>query len=114
MGLLRNSVAVSGSTAVVGAVYHKALGINEPGRGAAFVFTQSGTTWIQQAELTASDGFSYDLFGDSVGLSGATALVGAPRHTVNLNVNEGAVYVFTTSGGTWSQQAELTADQNGI
>ncbi|MFZ0478140.1 MAG: choice-of-anchor D domain-containing protein [Terriglobales bacterium] len=46
--------------------------------------------------------------------------MGAPAHTVNSNTNQGAAYVFAGSGGTWSQQAELTAsdgaasDQFGI
>jgi nucleoside-specific outer membrane channel protein Tsx len=104
-----NSVGVSGSTLVVGAVYHKASGVNEPGLGAAYVFVENGGTWSQQAELTPSDGFDNDQFGISVGVSGSTAVVGAPRHTVGMNVNQGVAYVFAGSGGTWSQQAELTA-----
>ncbi len=65
---------------------------------------------VQQAELTASDGAASDHFGYSVALSGngTTALVGAPYHTVNGDSNQGAAYVFTFSGGIWSQQ-ELTA-----
>ncbi|MGO8797337.1 MAG: choice-of-anchor D domain-containing protein [Candidatus Sulfotelmatobacter sp.] len=106
------SVGVSGSTAVVGAVYHKASGLNEPGPGAAYVFAEDGGTWSQQAELTASDGFSYDLFGISVAVSGSTGVVGAPRHTVGMNVNQGAAYAFAASGGTWMQQAELTESED--
>jgi hypothetical protein len=93
------SVALSGSTAVVGAIGNNSLA------GAAYVFTGSGGTWSQQAELTASDGAASDFFGASVALSGSTAVVGAPGN----NASTGAAYVFTGSGGTWSQQAELTA-----
>ena len=53
------------------------------------------------------DGAPDDDFGGSVSLSGNTALVGAPYHTVGSNTYQGAAYVFTESGGTWSQQAEL-------
>ena len=70
------SVAISGGTALVGAYNHE-VGSNT-WQGAAYVFTDSGSTWSQQAELTATDGAAYDLFGCSVSLSGATALVGAP------------------------------------
>jgi hypothetical protein len=92
------SVAISGSTAVVGA--------DTPnGTGAAYVFVRSGTTWSQQAELTASDGTSNDEFGRSVAISGDTAMVGAHAK----NSATGAAYVFVRSGTTWSQQAELTA-----
>jgi hypothetical protein len=90
-------VALSGTTAVVGA-----LGNN--GRGAAYVFTGSGSTWTQQAKLTASDGAPFDDFGISVALSGTTAVVGALG-----NNGRGAAYVFTGSGSTWTQQAKLTA-----
>jgi hypothetical protein len=85
------SVAVSGSTAVVGA------------NGVAYVFVQNGTAWSQQAELTPSDGAVG--FGNSVAVSGGTAVVGSSSDPSK----EGAAYVFQESGGTWSQQAELTA-----
>jgi hypothetical protein len=101
------SVAVDGSTAVVGA-YRKTVGSNVE-QGTVYVFVQSGDTWSQQAELIASDGTMYDQFGNSIALNGSTAVVGADFHRVGSNIAQGAVYVFVESGGTWSQQAELTA-----
>ncbi len=93
------SVAISGSTAVVGA----------PGRsgstGATYAYVRSGTVWSQQAELIAADGADFDEFGVSVGISGSTAVMGARVK----NSNAGAAYVFVRSGTVWSQQAELTA-----
>jgi hypothetical protein len=74
---------------------------------------QSGTTWSQQAELTASDGAEGDNFGISVAVDGSTALVGALNHTVGSNGAQGAAYLFVQSGTTWSQQAELTASDGG-
>src|SRR5262249_55018687 len=52
-----------------------------------------------------------DYFGWSVALasSGGTALIGAYGKTVSSNSGEGAAYVFTGGGATWTQQAELTA-----
>jgi uncharacterized repeat protein (TIGR03803 family) len=93
------SVAISGSTAVVGAEGKNFLA------GVAYVFVSSGTTWTQQAELTASDTVTGELFGVSVAISDSTAVVGA----IGYNVSFGAVYVFVRSGTTWTQQAELTA-----
>ena len=69
---------------------------------------QSGATWTQQAELTASDGAADDYFGYSVAVSGGTAVVGAFGHNVGSNP-AGAAYVFVQSGTTWTQQAELTS-----
>ena len=102
-----SSVAVDGSTAVVGAVGHM-VGLNVD-QGAAYVFVQGGTAWKQQAELTAADGAAGDYLGSSVAVSGSTAIAGSWQHTVGSNVEQGAAYVFAPSGGTWSQQAELTA-----
>ena len=97
------SVAVSGNTAVIGAI-----GRNSS-HGAAYVFVRSGGAWTQQEELTASDGATLDEFGYSVAVSGNTAVIGAPGRTVG-GVGQGAAYVFVRgSSGTWSQEAELTA-----
>ena len=64
---------------------------------------------VQQTELTASDGAASDEFGYSVAISGDTALVGALHDTVGSNANQGSAYVFVRSGGSWTQQARLTA-----
>ena len=62
-------------------------------------------TWIQQAELAASDGLAGDQFGWSASVSGDTAVFGA----VSRNSAQGTAYVLLRSDGTWSQQQELTA-----
>jgi nucleoside-specific outer membrane channel protein Tsx len=90
------SVAISNSTAVVGAW------AKDSSTGAAYVFVRSETgTWSEQAKLTASDGVESGFFGQSVAVSGSTAVVGA--------FGRDAAYVFVRSGTIWSQQAELTA-----
>ncbi len=99
------SVAVSGDTAIIGSRYDDDLGGNS---GSAYVFTRSGTTWNQQAKLTASDGAALDCFGSSVALAGDTAVIGAPGPG-ELMTGSGSAYVFTRSGSTWSEQATLTA-----
>ncbi len=98
------SVAANGNTALVGSLF--ATGSQQ---GATYVFTKSGDTWSQTAELTADDGVANDFFGNAVALDGSTALVGAPSATVGGNTSQGAAYVFTNSGGTWTQDAKLTA-----
>ena len=93
------AVSASGKTAVIGV---------NTAQGAAYVFAQSGSAWTQQQELAPSDGAIGTYFGQSVAVSGTTALIGAPGRDTN-NPNEGAVYVFVQSGGTWTQRQELTA-----
>ena len=100
------SVALSGDTAVIGAARDDDKGNDS---GSAYVFTRSGTSWSQQAKLTAADGAAGDVFSISVALSGDTAVIGADLDDEKGD-NSGAAYVFTRSGSTWSQQAKLTAD----
>ena len=90
------SVGVSGTTAIIGAPGMEWLGIPEQSQGKAYVFVQSGNTWTQQQELTASDGVSGDEFGSSVAMSGTTAVVGAPEHQIGTNSAQGAAYVLAT------------------
>jgi hypothetical protein len=108
---LGGSVALKGTTAVVGAALHT-VGTHTQ-EGAAYVFVQSGTTWSQQAELTSSDGESFDNFGVSVAVVNGAALVGASLHQVGSNAEQGAAYLFKQSGATWSQEAELTSSDGG-
>jgi hypothetical protein len=98
------SVALSGETALVGAIRANAE------RGAAYVFTRSGETWEQQARLIADDGAGQDNFGTSVALSEDSALIGARFADVAGRAEQSAAYVFTNSDGTWEQQAKLTPD----
>ena len=102
------SVAISGDYAIVGAS-GKTIGSNS-GQGAAYVFVRNGSNWIQQAQLTANDGAAGDSFGTSVAISGDYVLIGASGDNVASYANLGAAYVFVQSGGIWTQQAKLAAD----
>ena len=66
---------MSGDTAVVGA--QPANDDNGSNSGSAYVFVRTGSTWTEEAKLTASDGAAEDFFGYSVSVSGDTAVVGA-------------------------------------
>jgi hypothetical protein len=101
------SVSISGDTAIVGALFDD-VGANG-NQGSAYVFTRTGTTWNQQAQLTATGGAANDNFGVSVGISGDTAIVGAYLGDAGTNADQGSAYIFTRTGATWTQQAQLTA-----
>ncbi|MGO8748092.1 MAG: IPT/TIG domain-containing protein [Thermoguttaceae bacterium] len=107
-----NALSVSGSTLVIGAP-DAAVGGNSD-QGAAYVFTESGSTWTQATKLTASDGAAGNYFGDSVSVSGNTVVVGASGATIGANSYQGAAYVFTESGSAWSQAAKLTASDGAV
>lgn len=92
------AVALDGNTLVVGA--------NE--EGAAYVFTRSGTEWVQTARLSSDDAGSTSYpFGGSVAISGDTIIVGSAFTTTAAGSTAGAAYVFTRSGTTWSQTNKL-------
>jgi hypothetical protein len=99
------AVAISGDTAVVGAIGDDDNGAES---GSAYVFVRSGTSWPQQAKLMPTDGAADDHFGGTVAISGDTAVVGAPFDDDNAS-QSGSAYVFVRSGTSWSQQAKLTA-----
>jgi hypothetical protein len=90
------SVAVSGTTAVVGT-----SGSSYAGR--AYVFTRTASGWKQAAELKGSGNVTKDGFGTSVAVSGTTAVVSAEGHANGA----GAAYVFTGTATGWDQAAEL-------
>ena len=127
------SVAISGNTVVVGAIFEdsNATGINGNQSnnllvesGAAYVFVRNGNTWTQQAYLKASNTGASDEFGYSVAISGDTVVVGTvfeDSNATGVNGNQGdnsagasgAAYVFVRNGTTWSQQAYLKANNTG-
>ena len=99
---LVESVVIEGDTIVAGARLEDTGGSQS---GAVYVFTRSGTSWSQQAKVVASDAAAGDRFGQYVAIDGDTVVVGADGE----NSYAGAVYVFTRSGTSWSQQAKLVA-----
>ena len=84
------SVTVSGDTVVVGAYADDDNGSRS---GSAYVFRYSGTAWVEEAKLTASDGAADDFFGFPVAVSGDTVVVGAGGDDDN-GIDSGAAYVY--------------------
>jgi hypothetical protein len=126
-------VALSGDglTLAVGAVGEdsNATGINGDESnngavtsGAVYVYVKSGGVWAQQAYIKASNAEAIDFFGRSLALdfTGDTLAVGASAEDSNATGiggsqadnsadNTGAVYVFSRSGTTWTQQEYIKA-----
>ena len=98
------SVAVSVDTIVVGA--KTATGRDKS--GSAYVFTRNGSTWTQQAKVTAASPAANDQFGCSVSVADNTVLVGSYGDGTG-GSQSGSAYVFTRSGSTWTQLAKLIA-----
>ncbi len=104
------SVAIYGDDVVIGA-----YGVNYPSddEGAAYVFHRSGSVWTQQQKLTAGDPEANDYFGYSVSISGDYIAIGAYGDD-DMGSGSGSAYIFYRSGGTWTQQAKVTASDGDL
>ncbi len=102
------SVAISGSTVVIGARDDDDLG------------TQSGSAHIYQVDasqdppekLVAPDPGDFDHLGGAVGISSDTVIVGAWGDDGTFS-DSGSAYVFVKTGGAWQEQQKLTASDPG-
>jgi len=105
------SVAVSGDTGVIGALYANSGGTD---RGQAYVFSrnQGGANfWGLVMTLIASDKADYDYFGWSVAISGDTVVVGG-LWADSGGSYRGQAYVFSRNQGGpsfWGQVKILSA-----
>ena len=102
------SVAVDGSTVVVGAyLYNRADGV-VPDSGSTYVFARDSDTgvWSQTRNLAAPNSNQDDRFGYSVAVDAGTLLAGAPQD----DENPGFAYAIDISDAEWADfvPAELT------
>ncbi|RME91385.1 MAG: hypothetical protein D6767_05295 [Candidatus Hydrogenedentota bacterium] len=118
------SLAVSGSTVVVGAPYEDSnqtaitntdggSGGTDPSttedRGAVYVFKRDASgNWIQDAYLKASNSGTNDQFGYSVAVSGSTIVVGAPYEDSNQTA------ITNTDGGSGGTDPSTTEDRGAV
>jgi hypothetical protein len=103
------SVAISadGNTVLIGGPW------DSSGAGAAWVFTRTAGVWTQQgSKLVGTGNAGKARQGSSVALSadGNTALVGGPLDATSV----GAAWVFTKSGGVWTQQGGKLVGSDGV
>jgi len=95
------AVAIDGDRALIAA---------EPPDGlphAVFVFTRSGTTWSEEAQLVSP--YPWGWQGVAISISGDTALVGSSQSSPGGVTFAGSAFVYVEGDGTWPLQAELVA-----
>ena len=106
------AVAISpdAMTVVIGAPHAPGPG-GQSQAGRAYVFGRDGTSWSLEATLSSPNVGANDRFGVSVAVDGDTVVIGSEGDRADLagapNVQNGAAYVFTRSGGTWALTATL-------
>jgi hypothetical protein len=122
-------LGLDGDTLIVGARFEAsaASGVNAnqadntaPNAGAVYVFTRTAGAWSQDAYLKPSNAGPGQNFGGTVAIAGDLVAVGArleDSDATGINGNQannsapdsGAVYVFSRSGGVWTQKDYLKA-----
>ena len=107
------SVACSGDTILVGAIYDEDNGWHS---GSAYIFEKPAGGWSDMTEtvkLLPSDGFVSQTFGYPVDIDGDTAVIGGMAHDTS---SPGGAYVYVMPTSGWSsasspmfETAKLTA-----
>lgn len=94
-----NAIALSsdGSAAIVGVASDNDAGVDA---GSARIFLRNGSTWVEEATLTASSPGFDDELGTSVAIAanGSVALAGAPQDDIGATSDAGSVHVFALTG----------------
>jgi hypothetical protein len=101
------SVALDANRAVIGAYEGDTNVVS--GAGAAYVFSQTDTNWVERQKLVdANDPCYGEDFGFAVAIKNDTILVGCPYDFVNGNMT-GSVFEFARTDTSWIQSDRLAA-----
>ena len=104
------SVDVSEGRAIVGAYRDENHG-NRRVSGSAYIFSEAGDTYTQEAKLTADKPQEGASFGWTVAIDVNRALVSAPFADTKIGDDSGAVYAFLKVGPNWVLQAIIMPER---
>lgn len=92
------AVGVSGDSVLVGSLR----------RHVVYAFARFEQTWTEEQKIVGPNGTGGDRLGQSLALSGDTAVLGAPGADPLAGTRTGAVYVHVRDAGGWIEQQTLT------
>lgn len=98
-------MSLSGGRAIVGAWGGDDAGTDS---GSAYVYQRTGSLWVEEDKLIASDAAAGDLFRRSVSISGDFAIVGANFSDDN-GSSSGSAYVYHRTGSLWVEEDKFIA-----
>ncbi|MFO0829708.1 MAG: hypothetical protein U0572_16325 [Phycisphaerales bacterium] len=98
-------LALRGSRMVSGAG-HQQVG-SMPYAGKVYVFDFNGSAWIESAQIVASDAETGAVFGQDVALGDDRIVTSRLDEWLGFT---GSAYVFRLEGGTWIEEARLSAE----
>ena len=101
------SITSDGSRVAIASTMIASSGINQAGQ--VYIYYYNGTSWIEEAILSASDKAASDFFGTSIALSkdGAYIVIGATGVDIAGSQGVGKVYTFVRTGTTWTQESMM-------
>ena len=102
-GRLGSSVAVAGSTTIVGAPSYIQNNNADPGRITIASWDSETDSWDTEFTKVGQDG--NDLFGSSVALDTGIAVVGAPGAPIGGDALAGKAYLYTKNNSVWGNAA---------
>ena len=103
------AVAIEGDTILVGADGAATDGDPFSNQGAVYVFSHDGSAWSEVQQLAPAESGTSDGFGEWIALEGDRVVIGAPGVAVEDRESQGAAFLFTRSGGTWSETQRFVA-----
>ena len=110
-----HSVSISGDTVVIGSNNED---VNSADGTKAYVYTRSGTTWSLQQKVDPSQAHQGDYFGYQrtmkLDKSNSNQFIAGAYSEDQSYSAEGAVYIFTRSGTTWSEQQRIIPSGSAI
>ena len=110
----RCDVSGDGNTIIVGAPHEDGSTNSVLSSGAAYIYSRSGDSWTEDQILYPSDPIENNKFGEDNALNedGTVAAIAATGDDTTAT-DSGAVYIFTKSNGTWSQETKLKVTSGG-
>ena len=110
----RCDVSGDGNTIIVGAPHEDGPTNSVASSGAAYIYSRSGNSWSEDQILYPTDPVADNKFGgdNSLNEDGTVAAIAATGDDTTAT-DSGAVYIFTKSNGTWSQEIKLKVTSGG-
>jgi hypothetical protein len=110
----RCDVSGDGNTIIVGAPHEDGPTNSVTSSGAAYIYSRSGNSWSEDQILYPTDPVANNYFGvdNSLNEDGTVAAIAATGDDTTAT-DSGAVYIFTKSNGTWSQEIKLKVTSGG-
>ena len=112
------SAAISGDIVIIGAPLND-VNVADDDAGAAYIFerNQGGAgNWGEITKITTSDAAAGDHFGNSVAISGSTAVAGAPLNDDD-GSDSGSAYIFEKDeggAGNWGEVKKIHGSNIGL